>query len=102
MSALEQEDLVPDDPGEDNKWQDEDPPPSLISGNVPSCSYGIFKGSSSLSLAMPSSCLSHPSGLLQDTIANLTSDKLLLNSMFTRYVSLVNILVNKSPQQRKL
>ena len=47
MSALEQEDLVPDDAGEDNEWQDKDPPPSLVSGNVPSHSYGIFKGSSS-------------------------------------------------------
>ena len=50
---------------------------------------------------MPSSRLSHPSGLLWDTIANLTFDKLLLNSTFARYVSLVDILVDKSPQQRK-
>lgn len=101
MSALEQEDLVPDDPGEDDEWQDEDPPPSLVSGNVPSRSYGIFKGSSSSSLATPSSRLSHPSGLPRDTIANLTFDELLLNSTFARYVSLVDILVDKSPQQRK-
>ena len=102
MSALEQEDLVPDNPGEDDEWQDKDPPPSLVSGNVPSHSYSIFKGSSSLYLTTPSSCLSHPSGLPQDTITNLTFDELLCNSMFTRYVSLVNILVNKSPQQCKL
>ena len=95
--GLEQEDLLPlDDPGSDNNnWQDNiDPPPSLVSGNVPSLPHHNLKSSSSSSLATPLS-LSQPSGLPWNAISNLTYDELLLNNLFTRYVSLVNILLNK-------
>ena len=84
--GLEQEDLLLlDDPGgDDDDWQDDiDPPPSLVSGNVPPLPHRNLKSSSSLSLATPSS-LSQPSGLLWNAITNLTYDELLLNNVFTR------------------
>jgi hypothetical protein len=104
------EDLLPED--EDDDWyMDEHASPSHVSGNTPSfvsghsAPHGIFKSPSSRSLSTPATSLvSQPSGLPQHVIAGLTHDELRLNAEFTKYVNLVDILLNmreKPPLHRE-